>query len=43
VEKVSGPVVEKRSAEITGDWKIENSGKEILDCLENKYMIEMIF
>lgn len=27
VEKVSGPVVEKRSAEITADWKIENSGK----------------
>jgi hypothetical protein len=26
VEKVNGPVVEKRTAEITGDWKVENPG-----------------
>jgi hypothetical protein len=30
VERVSGPIVEKRSAEITSDWKIENPGKKIV-------------
>jgi hypothetical protein len=30
VEKVSGPIVEKRSVEITSDWKIENPCKTIL-------------
>ena len=27
VERVSGPMIEKRSVEITADWKIENPGK----------------
>lgn len=27
MERVSGLVVEKRSSEITADWKIENPGK----------------
>ncbi|CAF3634388.1 unnamed protein product [Adineta steineri] len=37
VEKVNGPIVEKRSAEITGDWKIENSAmiKVIATLLRN--------
>ncbi|CAF4288942.1 unnamed protein product, partial [Adineta steineri] len=37
VEKVNGPIVEKRSAEITSDWKIENSAmiKVIATLLRN--------
>ncbi|CAF1201845.1 unnamed protein product, partial [Rotaria magnacalcarata] len=37
VEKVSGPIVEKRSSEITSDWKIENSAmiKVIATLLRN--------
>ena len=27
VEKVNGPIVERRSTEITAEWKIENPGK----------------
>lgn len=27
VERVSGPMVERRSTEITAEWKIENPGK----------------
>jgi hypothetical protein len=34
VEKVTGPIVEKRSAEITGEWKIENSGKKTIYLFE---------
>jgi hypothetical protein len=28
VERVSGLIVEKRSSEITAEWRIENPGKQ---------------
>ena len=28
VERVSGPMIERRSTEITAEWKIENPGKK---------------
>ena len=43
MEKVSGSIVEKRTAEITRDWKIENSGKNISDIIFDLFLNKCLF